>query len=708
MAIALAMILCAACAAAQQYSSQALPDDWPQTISVPGMEKVTGLVQGENNLSYSINIISEDSGKINFQVNAFCVYNPTSDYAMLHILDKPLPGVVDQDKKTLQIDFSPLDTGLKSVSIIDKGDVSKVLMQDKNSLVLNTAMAVDSADESQIRFSITDMSLMQPDGVLNEFSLPEAVPAYYSPETDRFSTVAFDEMANVMQQNYVLIQQNTYVNVVNIVNEVNVINVVGFGGFGGYGGWGGGMPYYGDNFGGYGGYGDYYGGYGGCGDYYGGYGGGYRPYCDPLPLVNPGPVPPLGIPDDVPVYRARHSGMDDRMPIAERRDHGGRYADAGGNFGDRGYGARDYAGGAQGGRGGGYMDDMGGRIAPDAGTAAISRGPMAADNFAGPVTQGISTPTYTQRRPDTGGDRANLRSTGNPARRTSDFSTPAASSISGPSTRVSRPDNAMAQGHSNTGRPSNNVRSVDAPVRQTSTKSAPAVHQAASRPTTKVTAPSASTPITRSRPDTRTAPTSVKSASAPTRTSSQPAKQAVTRPATQGVKSQASPQKATSVQRAPQASSPKTTSVKQAPAVTKTSSQPAKQTATRQTPSYKSSTPSQTVKSQAPSSKKATSVQRSPAVSAPKKTSVKQAPATTRTSSQPAKQTVTRPATQTVRSPASSQKASSVQRAPQASSPKTTSVKQAQAPARSSKSSAPSAPSRTVSRPSSSAGGRRK
>jgi len=42
------------------------------------------------------------------------------------------------------------------------------------------------------------------------------------------------------------------------------------------------------------------------------------------PLAHPGRAP-LGIPDDVPVYRARHSGMDDRMPIAERRDHGGRY-----------------------------------------------------------------------------------------------------------------------------------------------------------------------------------------------------------------------------------------------------------------------------------------------------------------------------------------------------------------------------------------------
>jgi hypothetical protein len=55
--IALAMILCAACPAAM--GQQALPDDWPQTISVPGMEKVSGLVTGENNLSYSINIISD-------------------------------------------------------------------------------------------------------------------------------------------------------------------------------------------------------------------------------------------------------------------------------------------------------------------------------------------------------------------------------------------------------------------------------------------------------------------------------------------------------------------------------------------------------------------------------------------------------------------------------------------------------------------------
>ncbi|BAI60655.1 hypothetical protein MCP_0583 [Methanocella paludicola SANAE] len=690
MAITLAMLLCAACSAAQQYSSQALPDDWPQTISVPGMEKVTGLVQGENNLSYSINIISEDSGKINFQVNAFCVYNPASDYAMLHILNNPLPGVVDQDKKTLQIDFSPLDTGLKSVSIIDKSDVSKVLMQDKNSLVLNTAMAVDSADESQVKFSITDMSLMQPDGVLNEFSLPEAVPAYYSPETDRFSTVAFDEMASVMQQNYVLIQQNTYVNVVNIVNEVNVINVVGFGGYGGWGcGYGGGIPYSGC------GYGDY-GGYGGCGDYYGGYGGGYAPYCDPLPLVNPGPVPPLGIPHDVPVYRARHSGLDDRMPIAERRDHGGRYSDAGGRYSDGGPG---------------FSEGPGDRMAPYTGQNVVPGNTIAADNPVAPMGQGISTPAFTQSRPDTGVDRTSVRSVGSPARRTSDLSKPVVDSVSNPTTRVTRPATTVTQDRPNPRSASTNLRSANAPAKQTSARSTPALQTTNSRPTTKITAPVASTSLDQTRPNARTAPTSVKSASAPTvtRTNTQPSKQTVTRPVTQSVRSPASSsQKSTSVQHAPEASSPKTTSVQQAPAVTRTSSQPAKQTAARQTPSYKSGSAPQTVKSSASPAHKATSVQRSPAVSAPKTTSVKQAPATTRTSSQPSKQTVTRPATQTVKSPASSQKAASVQRAPQASSPKTTSVRQAQAPARSSKSSAPSAPSHAVSRPSSSGGGRKK
>lgn len=296
-----------------QASSQALPDDWPQPLSVPGMEKVTGLAQGDNNLSYSVRIVSQDGGKVNFQVKAFCVYNPVSDYALLHVLDKPLMGVVDPDKKTLQIDFSPLAAGLKSVEIIDKADVDKVLLQEPDSLVLHTVMSVQSMDPSQVKFSISDMSLLQPDGVLNEFSLPGPVPALYDPATARFSTVAFDELTNVLQQNYVYVQQNTFISVVNQVNVVNVINVVDFGGFG-LGGWGG-VPY-----GGYGGYGGIP--YGGSCGY--GYGGapysGFMPYSDPLPLAESRPVLPLTVPDDVPVYGAKHAAhpADQTTPASAR------------------------------------------------------------------------------------------------------------------------------------------------------------------------------------------------------------------------------------------------------------------------------------------------------------------------------------------------------------------------------------------------------
>ncbi len=285
-------------------SSAALPDDWPRALSVPGMENVAGLAQGDNELSYAVRIISQDGDKVNFQVEAFCVANPTSEYAMLHILDRPLPGVVDPEKKTLQIDFSPLAASPASVEIIDKADVDKVLMQEADVLVLHTVMSVQSMDRSQVKFSLSDMSLLQPDGVLNEFSLPGPVPAVFDPMTYRFSTVAFDEMTSVLQQNYVVIQQNTVINVVNVVNQVNVVNVVDFGGFG-CGGW---APYGGCGYGGWPGM--------GYGDY-GGYGGGFMPCLDPLPLAPPCAAPPLTIPDDVPIYNARPDlpyGQDTQVP----------------------------------------------------------------------------------------------------------------------------------------------------------------------------------------------------------------------------------------------------------------------------------------------------------------------------------------------------------------------------------------------------------
>ena len=284
--LVLYLCVCPAAGLAQGYPQQAegaavLPDDWPQAITVPGMEGVIGLVQGDNTISYSIRVLSQDASSIYFQVSAFCVSNPASGYAILHVPARPLMGVIDTSKKSLQIDFSPLSSGLESVEAIDKADVNKVLMQDRSTMVLSTVMSLESAS-SKVRFSISDMSLMQPDGVLDEFSLPGPVPAILDPATCRLYTVAFDEMANVLQQNFIYAQQDT-LSVVNEVTVVNVINVAGFGGIP----WGG-----------------YYGGYDG---FYGG----FVPYDDPLPLPAPHHVSPLRVPDGVHVHKGGHGGGHD-------------------------------------------------------------------------------------------------------------------------------------------------------------------------------------------------------------------------------------------------------------------------------------------------------------------------------------------------------------------------------------------------------------
>lgn len=267
---------------AQSNAQQYLPADYPPTISVPGLD-MTGLVQGDNNISYAIKVISQDENSIYFQVKAFCVYNTQSQYAILHILSKPLMGVIDQQKNTMQIDFSQLTDNIDSIRVIQVSDVDQVLMQSNDVVVLNTVMAMDSSDGSTVRFSISDMSLLEPNGVLNDLALPGPVQGIYDVGDSRFSTVAYPEMANLFQQNFIAVQQNTFINVVNQVNVVNVINVVDIGGFGcGYG-----YPY-----GGYGGYGGY------------GYGGGFVPCVDPLPLPYADEYigSPLRVPERVHVY----------------------------------------------------------------------------------------------------------------------------------------------------------------------------------------------------------------------------------------------------------------------------------------------------------------------------------------------------------------------------------------------------------------------
>ncbi|HEY3421681.1 MAG TPA: hypothetical protein VGK13_00885, partial [Methanocellaceae archaeon] len=177
---------------AQQY----LPSDWPQTIDVQGLD-MTGLISGDNNVSYAIKVMSQNDNTINFQVQAFCVYNSQSQYAILHTLKAPLSGVIDRQKNTLQIDFSQLPQAIDSIKVIDAGDVDKVLLQSKDLMVLNTVMSVDSSDGSAVKFSISDMSLLQPDGVLNDLAIPGPVQGVYDTGDSRFSTFAYPELANL-------------------------------------------------------------------------------------------------------------------------------------------------------------------------------------------------------------------------------------------------------------------------------------------------------------------------------------------------------------------------------------------------------------------------------------------------------------------------------------------------------------------------------
>ncbi len=75
-----------------------------------------GLIAGDNNVSYAIKVMSQNDNDINFQVQAFCVYNSQSQYAILHTLKTPMSGVIDRQKNTLQIDFSQLPQAIDSIT----------------------------------------------------------------------------------------------------------------------------------------------------------------------------------------------------------------------------------------------------------------------------------------------------------------------------------------------------------------------------------------------------------------------------------------------------------------------------------------------------------------------------------------------------------------------------------------------------------------
>ncbi|WP_230740782.1 hypothetical protein [Methanooceanicella nereidis] len=261
-----------------------LPAGYPETVSLPGMESIVGIIDGENRVSYGINVLSKEQNYIPFNVKSFCVYNDQSDKAILHSLNTPLKGVIDVEKNTMMIDFSSFEDSLGSVDVIDKKDMNSMLMKNTDDMILNTVMSLDSVEQDKVNFKISEMSVLEPDGVLDDFMLETPVTAVYDAGNDVLSTVAFNELVNVFQQNFVSVQQNTFISVVNQINVLNQINVISpilsppyigpfpfYGGYGGYGGYGYGQPYGGSCYGGYGS--PYYGGYGApCYGDYGGYG----------------------------------------------------------------------------------------------------------------------------------------------------------------------------------------------------------------------------------------------------------------------------------------------------------------------------------------------------------------------------------------------------------------------------------------------------
>ena len=183
------------------------------SISLPGLN-LQGLGPGANNIAMSISIASREDSKIYFLVNKIAIYAPDVQSATVYDLNGALPGVIDTNSNSMQIDMRNLQSYLGQPSTTGIDQLYTVMRPDVNVLMIRFSTDSVTINGNRAEFALRSIDVIAPDGTAQVYQMEKPTMMLYDADSMRLYTVAFSEIYQFIDTYITRIQNNYYTSVV--------------------------------------------------------------------------------------------------------------------------------------------------------------------------------------------------------------------------------------------------------------------------------------------------------------------------------------------------------------------------------------------------------------------------------------------------------------------------------------------------------------
>jgi hypothetical protein len=189
------------------------------SLTLPGLG-LQGFSSDGNQISLSVGIASQEGSKIYFLVNKIAIAGAGAQSATVYELNGALPGVVDTNENSFQIDMGQLSSFMQGPRQVSINDLYRVMRPDPKILMIRFSTGGASMQGSQVVFQVNSIDMIPPDGAGQTFTMSQPVSLVYDQSTQRLYTVGFSQMYSFFNTFITNIQNNYYTTVVTNINII--------------------------------------------------------------------------------------------------------------------------------------------------------------------------------------------------------------------------------------------------------------------------------------------------------------------------------------------------------------------------------------------------------------------------------------------------------------------------------------------------------
>lgn len=169
---------------------------------IQGLEGLRGFGSGHSQLSLAVIPLSQQDGKLMFQVIGFAVSIPETGEAVVYSMRTPLSGIIDPSQNTMQIDISNLATSVNNAGYVDSSQIYDTMRTDPQVVIIDFDLTSPARQDSQTIFAVNSVGLVPPDGKMQAYSMTQPTQLIVDTQNRVVAMVAFPEMINTFNSYY--------------------------------------------------------------------------------------------------------------------------------------------------------------------------------------------------------------------------------------------------------------------------------------------------------------------------------------------------------------------------------------------------------------------------------------------------------------------------------------------------------------------------